>query len=105
MILTPSGVGEVHRGIDGSSIPVEGAESWTVEIEFAQDVSAATALTRHLFNNVGTIAAMEFVPVAGGQSVTCQVALAASAIGGDFGAIAKSGVTLKVVNRPTFPTS
>lgn len=103
--LNPSSVKAVHRGIDGSSIPVVGAESWEAEITFSQDVSATTALGRYLFANVGTLVSMEFVPITGQQAITATVALEAGAFGGDFGAIAETTVTLSVSGRPVFPTS
>ena len=102
--LDPSSVKELWRGVDGSSIPVVGSESWEAKLTFAQDVSAATALSRYLYANVGTSVAMEFVPVAGGQAIAATVAVEAASFGGDFGKIATATVTLSVVGRPTFPT-
>lgn len=103
VVIEPTSVKEVWRGIDGASIPVVGSESWEAKLTFAQDVSAATALSRYLFLNVGTSVTMEFVPVSGGQAITASVAIEAGAFGGDFGKIATAAVTLSIVGRPTFP--
>lgn len=104
VMVEPTSVKEVFRGVDGSSIPVVGAESWEAKLTFAQDVSSATALSRYLFLNVGSTVAMEFVPVAGGQAITANVVVEAGALGGEFGKVATASVTLSVVGRPTFPT-
>lgn len=77
--------------------------TWTLDLEYAQDWSAATSLANYLHTNEGLIKAATFVPnVADDESptVTANIIITPGAIGGKAAAVATSTVSLGVNGKP-----
>lgn len=87
------------------------ATTWTATLAYAQDWTAATSLSRYLFDNDGATVTMTFVPNNGAAvSVTnpafrATVTLTSGAIGGSVDSVATASVTLQVQGKPALITT
>lgn len=72
-----------------------GLATWTLQLTYAQDWTAATSLSRYLFENEGDTVAVEFKPKSGvGPSFTANVTITPGQIGGAVNAVSEATVTL-----------
>lgn len=94
-VFTPSATPSTWTAINGTSHSRTPTATWLLEITLAQDWNEATALSRYLHENEGSIVSAVFVPENGDPSVTATVSITPGAIGmGDVTAVAESTVSL-----------
>lgn len=102
--LTPAGGTTPFKGLKpDATYTFPQAVTWTLDLEYAQDWSAATSLSRYLFDHVGeTLPATLNVDdrAAGTTSWALTVAIAPGAVGGAVDSVATATVSLGVVGAP-----
>ena len=100
--FTPSTSASTWRGIGGNVIKDQTIAEWSCVVTFLQDLEA-TSFARYLHANDGAVVAAEFIPKAGGPSITATVVLSPGDIGGAAdGNLAAAEVTLAVQDKPEF---
>ena len=98
----PSTSASTWRGIGGNVVRDQSVAEWSVALGLAQDLDPA-GLLRYLLDNEGETKTAVFTPTAGGPSVTADIIISPSTIGGTAGAdIATGSVTLAVDGAPSF---
>jgi hypothetical protein len=106
--LTPAGGTTPFKGLKPSAVfTFPQSVTWTLDLEFAQDWSAETSLSRYLFEHQGeTIDATLNADdqTAGTTSWDITVAIAPGAVGGPVDSVATATVSLGVVGAPV-PTT
>src|SRR4029077_7869420 len=106
--LTPSSGTAEFKGLKPDAVfTFPQATTWTLELTFAQDWSAATSLSRYLFDHAGETIAFTLNPddttadaTLGSTTWSGTVAIAPGAIGGDVDAVATATVSLGIVGAP-----
>lgn len=75
--------------------------AWTLELSGIQDLTEAQGLARYLFDNSGDTVAVEVEPKSGGVSVTANVIIVPTELGGEQGDWAQFEIELPVIGQPT----
>jgi hypothetical protein len=106
--LTPSGGITTFKGLKTDAVYTFAQNvTWTLDLEYAQDWSTATSLSRYLFANQGQNVActVNVNDVASGEtSWAMTVSITAGAVGGAIDSVAVATVSLGVVGAPV-PTT
>ena len=106
--LTPSGGTTPFKGLKPDAVfTFPQSVTWTLDLEFAQDWSADTSLSRYLFEHQGETIAATLNPddkTSGTTSWAITVAIAPGAVGGPVDSVATSTVSLGIVGAPV-PTT
>lgn len=97
--LKPANKTVNFQGLDGTSYNFAGKPVWVLELNLAQDW-AASGIGTYLNANVGVALPCVLHPTVGGAGFTQTVLGVAVDIGGDFGTVAQSQVTLPVNGQP-----
>lgn len=99
--FTPSTSAGSWSGIGGNSLSFQTPATWGLTVGLAQD-SDVNGLSWFLFDNDNAKATVRLTPDAGGPSVTANVTLTATAIGGTAGNTPATGTaTFPVQGKPT----
>lgn len=105
--LTPSSGTTDFTGLKPSAVfTFPQATKYTLDLEFAQDWSSETSLSRYLFDHIGEVVDAVINPddqTAAGEAHTSwavQVAITPGAIGGPVDSVAVSTVSLGCVGQP-----
>lgn len=99
--FTPSSTVVTWQGLTPAAAFSFGANAtWTCDLEFAQDWSTASSLSRYLFENEGAEVEVVFEPVAGGPSITATLIVTPGAVGGAVNSVAVATVSLGVQGKP-----
>lgn len=101
--LTPSGGTSTWKGLKANSSFTFGQRAtWTLDLQGAQSVDAAKALSLYLFDNEMAEVAFEYRPKGTGTSgFSGTVILTPGAIGGSVDSPATFSVSLGVKGKPT----
>lgn len=106
--LTPAGGTTPFKGLKPDAVfTFPQAVTWTLDLEFAQDWSAETSLSRYLFEHMGETIDATLNPddqSSGTTSWAITVAIAPGAVGGPVDSVATATVSLGVVGAPV-PTT
>jgi len=98
-VFNPNSNKAKFQGLDGTAYNFAGKPTWTLDCNLAQDW-AASGIGTYMNANVGTAVPVVLHPVTGGPGFTATVVLDAVAIGGDFGTVAQSKISLGVNGQP-----
>jgi hypothetical protein len=106
--LTPAGGTTPFKGLKPTAVfTFPQSVTWTLDLEFAQDWSAETSLSRYLFDHQGETIDATLNPddqTEGTTSWAITVAIAPGAVGGPVDSVATATVSLGVVGAPV-PTT
>jgi hypothetical protein len=108
--FTPSGGTTPFKGLKPTAVfTFPQSVTWVLDLEYAQDWSLETSLSRYLFDHIGEIIPatvnVDDVTTAGTTSWTCDVAITAGAIGGAVDDVAVATVSLGVQGAPVPATT
>lgn len=107
--LTPSSGTTDFKGLKPTAVfTFPQATTWTLELTYAQDWSAATSLSRFLFDHAGETLPFTLnpddttgmSPGVGSTTWSGTVAIAPGAVGGDVDSVAVATVSLGIVGAP-----
>ncbi|GAA2172417.1 hypothetical protein GCM10009846_10270 [Agrococcus versicolor] len=110
--LTPSSSTVSRKGLNPEAVfNFPGAETWVATLAYAQDWTAATSLSRYLFDNSGAEVVLTFLPnngaavSAANPAFRVTVTLQSGAVGGTVDSVAVGSVTLQCQGKPALITS
>lgn len=93
--LTPSSSQTTWKGLGGNSHTDATVPTWTCQLDYVQDWSSASSLSRYLFEHSGETVPATFQPISGsGPSFTANLSIVPGDIGGQVDAYATTSVTL-----------
>lgn len=103
VLFTPSAsAGTSFTSTNGKVIQSSAVSTWTATIDLVQDMDP-TGFLRYLLDNDGSTATVSFTPASGGKAITCDLTIAAAAVGGKAdGGILQSSVTMACNGKPVF---
>lgn len=103
--LQPTTSTQTWKGLTPEAVFTDqSAPTWAFLLAFAQDWSTPNSLSQYLFDHIGEVKAVTFVPdVNSGQGTwTADVVIGPGAVGGTVDGFAVATVTLGVQGKPTF---
>lgn len=108
--LNPTTPTASWRGLGGNAHKFAGTPEWDMAVDYAQDWSATTSLSRYLLDNAGKSVTITLTPGGGTISTTnpgfrVSATLVPGPIGGGVDAVAVGTVTLPIDGQPAVVTA